>query len=67
MSIAKKKMMMRKKQMMKRKLCRLSIATIVTSILAAIVVPIMVNYRGHAAAGGEWLLLFAVFIFVYKT
>lgn len=49
-----------------RTICKLSMATIVTSIVAMIVLPVEYKLRGYLDVGGEWLFLIAIFTVVYK-
>lgn len=65
-NITKTKNMMRMKQMTKRTICKISIAIIITSVLAAIVLPRTYTARGYWDIGGEWILLVLVFILSYK-
>ena len=50
-----------------RILCKISWAVIVTSIVAAFVVPAVYRARGYMDIGGEWLFLGMIFAVVYKV
>lgn len=49
-----------------RTLCRISLAIMVTSVVAAFVIPAVYRSRGYLDVGGEWLFLGMVFAVVYK-
>lgn len=51
---------------MKRSICKFSVALMVTSVFAALVIPELYEARGYMAAGGEWLLFAGVFALTYR-
>lgn len=60
-----KKYLMKQKQKMKRSACKFSLALIITSLMAAVLIPSAYIQRGYFAVGGEWLLLGVIFTAVY--
>ena len=50
---------------MNRWICKFSLAVMITSLCAAVIIPITYNARGYFAVGGEWLLLGCIFAAVY--
>ncbi len=50
---------------MNRMLCKFSLAVMITSLMAAVLIPPAYVQRGYFAVGGEWLLLGVIFTAVY--
>lgn len=50
-----------------RALCRISIATIISSISAAAIVPAVYRARGYFDAGGEWIMIGIIFVAAYRA
>lgn len=50
---------------MNRMLCKFSLAVMITSMCAAVIIPASLHARGYFAIGGEWLILLGVFIAGY--
>lgn len=49
---------------MNRMLCKFSLAVMITSMCAAVIIPASLHARGYFTIGGEWLILLCVFIAV---
>lgn len=50
---------------MNRMLCKFSLAVMITSMCAAVIIPASLHARGYFTIGGEWLVLLGIFIAVY--
>ena len=49
---------------MNRMLCKFSLAVMITSMCASVIIPVALHARGYFTIGGEWLILLCVFIAV---
>lgn len=50
---------------MNRIFCKFSLAVMITSMCASVIIPVALHARGYFTIGGEWLILLVVFIAVY--